>query len=211
MDRKVDASDLVQKVQYRAAAQFSKFRGRSIGEFRAWMSGILDRQVFRQVRFWGEPRRDRTREEPLSPAWGERGEPAGSSTSILDRLAHEEECERLRLAASWCREDDMAIISRHLFDGRSHEEIADELGIAHAAVRQRHCRAVRRVGEAMRLLDLMTRRGLGTLQQDVIGIHRFQGAAPGQIADRLGLPEKLVARWVTEARPLFRAVAKDRP
>ncbi len=205
----MDASDLVQKVQYHAAAQFSKFRGHSIGEFRAWMAGILDRQVFRQLRFWGEPRRDRAREEPLSPAWSERGEPARASTSILDRLSHEEECERLRLAASWCREDDLAIISKHLFEGRSHEEIADELGIGPAAARQRHCRAVRRVGEAMQLLELMTRRGLGTLQQDVIGVHRFQGADPGQIADRLALPEELVTRWIAEARPLFRAISRD--
>ena len=61
----------------------------------------------------------------------------------------------------------------------------------------------------MQLLELMTRRGLGTLQQDVIGVHRFQGADPGQIADRLALPEDLVTSWIAEARPLFRAMSRD--
>jgi RNA polymerase sigma-70 factor, ECF subfamily len=210
MDRKEDASDLVQEVQYRAAAQFAAFKGRSLGEFRAWMAGILNRRRLRSLRFWGEPRRDRMREEPLSPAWSARGELVQTSTSILDRLSHEEECDRLRLAASWCREDDLAVISKHLFEGRSHEEIAGELAVAPAAVRQRYCRAVRRVGEAMQLLELMSRRGMSSLQQDVIGVHRFQGADPGQIASRLQVPEELVARWITEAQPVFHAIAKDR-
>lgn len=209
--RKQDGSDLVQECQHHAAAQFARFKGRTVGEFHAWIGGILDRRVLRAMRFWGEKRRDRRREEPLSPAWSERAEPAETSTSILDRLSREEEIDRLRLAASWCREQDMVVISRHLFEGRSHEEIAAELGIEPAAVRKRYCRAVRRVGEAVQLLELMTRHGLGTLQQDVIGVHRFQGAGPGQIADRLQLPEELVARWIAEARPLFRANAEDGP
>jgi RNA polymerase sigma-70 factor (ECF subfamily) len=212
LDRKADASDLVQEIQYRAAAQFSEFQGRTFVEFRAWMTGILKRQVSRAMRFWGEKRRDRRRESPgLDPttSWQQAFDQV--STPILDRLSHEEDCERLYVAASWCRKEDLAIISEHLYEGRSHEEIAAELGIAPAAVRQRYSRAIRRAGEALRLLTLMTRRGLTALQQDVIGLHRFQGADPVQIARRLQLPEELVVRWIAEAKPLFRAIAKDGP
>jgi DNA-directed RNA polymerase specialized sigma24 family protein len=55
----------------------------------------------------------------------------------------------------------------------------------------------------------MTRHGLGTLQQDVIGVHRFRGTAPRQIADQLQLPEERVTRWIAEARPFFRSSSKD--
>jgi RNA polymerase sigma factor (sigma-70 family) len=207
--RKQDGSDLVQEALHGAVVQFDRFQGVSLGEFRAWMAGILDRRVFRAMRFWGEKRRDRAREEPLSPAWSGRGEPAGSSTSILDRLCLEEDCNRLRQAASWCREDDRAVISLHLFDGRSHDEIAAELGVAPAAIRQRYCRAVRRLGEAIRLLERMDQGGLSSLRQDVIGLHRFQGASPGQIAGRLQVPEDLVARWIAEARSHFQPSSRD--
>jgi RNA polymerase sigma factor (sigma-70 family) len=209
--RKQDGSDLVQECQYLAAAQFAEFGGRSLGELRAWMAGILDRRLFRAVRFWGRKRRDWKREEPLSPAWSPQEELAETTMSILERLSHEEECERLRLAASWCRAEELKVISMHLFEGRSHDAIAAELGVAVAAVRQRYCRAVRRVGEAVRLLALMTQRGLSGLQQDVLGLHRFQGADATQIAQRLQLPEALVARWIAEGKPLLRAIEKDGP
>jgi RNA polymerase sigma-70 factor (ECF subfamily) len=208
---KLDASDLVQNSLAEAVARLDTFRGRSIGEFHAWLAGILDRQVPRAWRFWGEKRRDPKREEELDPAWSSRAELAESTTSILERLCRKEERERLELAASWCREEDWAVIAMHLFEGRSHEEIAAELGVAAATTRQRYCRAVRQVGQAMQLLALMTRRGWSGLEQDVIGVHRFQGADPQQIASRFQLPEELVARWIAEAQPLFLAIAKDRP
>jgi len=209
--RKQDVSDVVQECQYLAATQIAEFDGRSLGDFRAWLAGILDRRVFRALRFWGEKRRDRKREEPLSPDWSARGEPAETGTSILGRLALEEDIQRLRVAVCWCREEDRAVIEMHLFEGRSHDELAAEWGVTVAAVRQRFCRAIRRVGEAMQMLELMTQGGLTAVQQDVIGVHRFQRADPGQIAERFQLPEELVARWIAEAKPLFRAIAKDGP
>jgi len=211
LERKQDGSDLVQECQYLAATRFDQFVGRDLGDFRAWLAGILDRRLLRALRYWGERRRDRRRERPLQPAWstGAGREPAASATSVLDRLSRDEQCEQLRLAASWCRADDQAVIALHLDEGRGYDEIAAELGIAVAAARQRFCRAVRRVGEAMRLLERMTRLGWGALRQDVVGVHRFQGADPAEIAGRLQLPEELAARWIAEARPLLRAIARD--
>ena len=158
------------------------------------------------------------REAPRSPARGA-AEPgpganedlAQSGTSVLAQLSRDEEHERLELARSWCRADDLAIIARHLDEGRSHEDIAAELGVAVATARQRYSRAVRRIGEALHLLELMTRRGWDGPRQDAVGLHRFQGAGPRQIADRLLLPEELVARWIDDAGPLLRAIARDAP
>ena len=103
------------------------------------------------------------------------------------------------------------MISLHLFEGRGHDEIAGQLGITTATARQRYCRAVRRVGEAVRLMDLMTERGIEGPRQDVIGLHRFQGADPAEIAERLRLPMALVERWIAQARPLFGMITRDQP
>jgi RNA polymerase sigma factor (sigma-70 family) len=207
--RKEDGSDLVQECQYLAAVQINKFQGRSLGEFRAWLAGILRRRVLRKQRFWGEKRRDRAREQSLGPADNPSAALAATSTSILERLSMWEDCQRLKLAANWCQEEDLSVISLHLFQGRSHEEIADGLGITSATARQRYCRAVRRVGEAMQLQELMTKRRIDGPRQDVIGLYRFQGADCAVIARRLRLPEALVERWIAEARPLLRALARD--
>ena len=48
-------------------------------------------------------------------------------------------------------------------------------------------------------------------QQDVIGIHRFQDADAATIAERLELPQQLVAGWIAEARPLIREFAEAKP
>jgi RNA polymerase sigma factor (sigma-70 family) len=211
MAPKQDGSDLVQECQYMAAARFDEFRGRSLPEFRAWIAGILDLRLLQAMRFWGQRRRDRRREEPMDPAGDPTAEPARESTSVLERLGREENLERLERAASWCREADRALIALHLLEDRSHDEIAAEWGVAAATIRQRYCRAIRRIGDAIRLLEVMSRHGLGALQQDVIGLHRFQGAAPGQIAERLRVPEDVVARWIAEAGPLLRTQRRDGP
>ena len=209
LDCKEDASDLVQKVLLRATIQFDRFKGQSIGEFYTWLARIQDKLLLKLLRHWHNQRRNVGQEKPVNPAWSDQKELAGSSTSVADRLARAEECDRLILAASWCREEDRAIIFLHLFEGQSHERIAADLEIAPAAVRQRYCRAVRRVREAMQLQELMSRCGFRIDQQDAIGVHRFQGADPRQIAQRLQVPEECVARWIAEAQPLFRAIAKD--
>jgi DNA-directed RNA polymerase specialized sigma24 family protein len=168
------------------------------------------------LRLWGRRRRDRRRERPpvrvertLSPARGEGAgpEPAAAATSAPGGHLQDEQCERLRIAVSWCRPGELAVISWHLRDGRGYGEIAAELGITDAAARRRFRRAVRRVGEALSLLERMTRLGWGALRQDVVGMHRFQGAEPAEIAERLQVPEALVVRWIAEARPLFPSMA----
>jgi RNA polymerase sigma-70 factor (ECF subfamily) len=208
---KEDASDLVQRVMLRATTDIERFRGRSIGEFYTWLARILDAQILHVLRHWRTQRRDWRREDSLSPAWCGQGDFAASSTSVSDRVAREEEIARLRFAAGWFPEPDRTIIFLYSFEGLSHEEIAERLEIAPPTVRQRYSRAVGPIREAMELLELMNRRGLSAVQQDVIGLHRFRHANAGQIAAQLRLPESLAARWIAEARPLLRATAKDGP
>jgi hypothetical protein len=98
--------------------------------------------------------------------------------------------------------------TRHDPEQRLFEPLMEVAGGVLTAERAPTGLAAHRFNDVL-LLGLMTRRGLGALQQDVIGVHRFQGAGPRQIADLLQLPEDPVARRIAEARPLFRAIAKD--
>ncbi len=186
------------------AAQFGDFKGNNLAEFRKWMGGILKNLILHQQRFWAQQKRDRKREQPAAPDGGGPLEPVGSTMSILDKLAQQEECERLMVAAGWCREEDWAVICRHFLEGLSHEELAALWDLSSEAVRKRSSRAIRRVGDATRLQTLMTRYQIPGPQQDAIGIHLFQGADAATIAERLLLPLQLVARWITEAKPLLR-------
>jgi RNA polymerase sigma factor (sigma-70 family) len=208
---KVDGSDLVQECQYLAASKFVAFEGSTFGEFQAWLGGILDRRLLRAARFWRQKRRDRRREVALYPASGDPKAVAVPDDSALRRLSLDEESERMKLAASWCRDDDRAVIQLHFFDDRDYQQIAELWGVSSTVVRQRYCRAVRRLGEALELLELMTRLGIKGIQQDVIGLHRLQKADLDTIAGRLQLPRTLVKRWLDETAPLLRASAKEDP
>jgi RNA polymerase sigma factor (sigma-70 family) len=207
---KEDDSDLVQECQCQAVDHFGEFRGNTLAEFRKWICTILDRVIIQKRRYWARKKRDRKKEQPLAPDGGVPGEPAGSTTSILGQLARKEELEQLMVAASWCREEDQAVIFRHLFEDRSYEEIAAEWGVTCVVVRQRFSRALSRFREAKRLQELMTEYGMTGHQQEVIGIHRFQRASAATIAARLELPERLVAHWLDEARPLIRELDEDK-
>jgi RNA polymerase sigma factor (sigma-70 family) len=184
--------------------RFDEFRGSDLAGFRAWLAGILDRRLMRSMRSRGDRRRRGS--PPATRGEGARREPAASG---FVRLSQGEQCERLRLAASWCHPDDLVVISMRLFEGRSHDEIASELEISGAAARQRYSGALRRMTEALLLLERVSRLGWGALRQDVVGLHRFRGAGPAEIAARLQVPEGLVARWIAEAGPLLRSIATE--
>ena len=206
--RKQDASDVVQECQLAGAAQFGEFKGHKLVEFHNWMGAILKNLILHQHRYWGQKKRDRKREQSPSPERCGLDEPAGSTTSILHQLAREEQWEQLMIAAGWCREEDWAVIFLHLYEDQSHTEIAAVLDVSSATVRQRYKRAVRSLGEAMKWQELMTRRGIDGLQQEIIGLHHFQKADPPTIAERLELSQQLVADWIAEAKPLIRELAE---
>jgi RNA polymerase sigma factor (sigma-70 family) len=211
LDRKEDGSDRVQDCLCKAVCKFGEFKGRSLAEFCNWVFTILDNDIFKARRFWKQVKRDWKREQPLAPDGGVLSELAGSTTSILGRLVREEEREQLSVAAGWCREKDQAVIFRHLFEDQSYDEIAHECGVTCDVVRQGFSRAVRRVGEALRLQALMTQHRIPVLRQEVIGIHRCQGLSANTIGARLELPAWLVSLWLDEARPLIRELDEDKP
>jgi RNA polymerase sigma factor (sigma-70 family) len=209
--RQQDAEDLVQQCLLEAWSGFVEFRGQGPAEFRAWIGTILDRKVLLHEKHWQCQKRDRKREEPQPTTGGAPDVPAGSTTSILGRLVREEDLDLPNVAAGWCRRNDRDVITLHLYEDRSYEDIAAEWGVACDAVRKRFSRAVRRVGEAMRLQALMTRHGISPLMQEVIGVHQFQGADSSTIAARLRLPEPRVILWLKDAELLIREFNEEKP
>jgi DNA-directed RNA polymerase specialized sigma24 family protein len=103
------------------------------------------------------------------------------------------------------------VIVLHLFEFRTHEEIAAERGIKLEAVRQRFSRAIRRLGDAIRLQALMTEREIPPRKQEVIGIYYFQRVDFTAIAGRLQVPEALVDLWLKESRDLIREFNGEKP
>jgi RNA polymerase sigma factor (sigma-70 family) len=205
LEEEQDVSDLVRECQLVASVRFDEFRGSDLASFRAWLAAILDHRLLRSMRSRGDRRVGMS--PPTTRGEGARRELAAAAVPGFGRLSQDEQCERLRLAASWCHADQMAVISMHLFEGREHEEIAAELEIGATAARERYSGALRCMREALRLLERMGGLGWGAMRQDVVGLHRFRGAGPTEIAARFQLPERLAARWIAEAGPLLRSMA----
>ncbi len=185
LSQKLDPSDLVQECLYRAVLHFPQFEGRTSGEFRAWLERINSNELLRMMRFWAAERRDRNREAHLSPEGHAWDEPADALTSIVEKIAREEDCSRVRLVLSWCRAEDRTVLEMRFWHERSHEEIACELGIETAAARQRLFRALQRLCDALRFQERMAEHGFKTLEQDVLGLHHIGGASPARIAEQL--------------------------
>jgi RNA polymerase sigma factor (sigma-70 family) len=212
MPQKQDASDLVQECQAIVTAEIGRFRGRDVRDFRAWLNRILQNRLLRSLRFWREKRRDFKREVSLNLTAGH-GDVEGiapAAISPLEELSIEEDRERLLLALSWCRDEDHAVISLHLIEGRSHDEIGAELGLSINAVRQRYSRAIRRLRDGVKLMSLLAERRINGPQQEAIVLHHIRGEQPKQIAERLTLPQELVTRWIAQADPLRRNSQEDR-
>jgi RNA polymerase sigma-70 factor (ECF subfamily) len=208
---KQDASDLVQECLFLATERIGEFKGLSPGEFRAWIGKILENRILQHQRHWVRKKRDRKRQVPLESAGTEPDEPAASTTSILSRLARQDEWEQLKVAVGWCREEEQDVIRKRLWEDRSHEEIAAELEVSPAVVRQRFSRAIRRLGHGLRLQELMTWHGFSAKKQNAIGIHHLQRVDARTIAGRLQLEDRLVALWLADARPLIRELDEEKP
>ncbi len=193
-----DASDVAQDVLLIATRKFGEFRGQNTRTFLGWLYGILDNRILQVIRPRGRRNVAGSLRRGGLSSWSAAQEPADSATSVATRLSGEEELEQLARAASWCRAEDLTVISMRLDDKLDHDAIAARLGITVPAARQRYSRAVRRVAEARALLTRMNELGINGLQQDVIALSRLQGADSGEMASRFKLPQELVALWIRQ-------------
>jgi hypothetical protein len=66
------------------------------------------------------------------------------------------------------------------------------------------------VGQALKLMEMMSCRCIDGLRQDIIGLHLLQKADAATIADRLKWPLELVRRVLAESKPLIQEFEADK-
>jgi RNA polymerase sigma-70 factor (ECF subfamily) len=153
LQRKFDASDVVQQAFLEACRDLPQFHGQSEAELAAWLRAILGHVLAHEVRrYRGTRRRDLERELPLDDALDQTSRRLGAMLaapqSSPSHQAHRHEQE-LKLAEHLARlpEDQRTVlILRHL-EGLPHEEIARRMGRSSGAVRMLWVRALARLRE----------------------------------------------------------------
>jgi RNA polymerase sigma-70 factor (ECF subfamily) len=138
LQRREDASDIVQRTTLEAFAAFEQFRGQSEPEFSAWLNQILRRNVSNLVRDNRAAKRDVRKEQYLDAAetsvsvtWMQ---PAGKGTTPSQRVIRAEAALNLAQAIDELPEQQrIAVRMRHL-EGLAIDEIATAMDKTPAAV-----------------------------------------------------------------------------
>jgi RNA polymerase sigma-70 factor (ECF subfamily) len=138
LQRREDASDIVQRTVLEAYAAFEQFRGESEPEFSAWLKQILHRNVTNLVRDNRAAKRDLRREQYLDAAEGSVSitwmQPAGRGTTPSQRVIRAEAAVNLAQALDELPDAQrQAVRMRHL-EGRGIDEIAEAMDKTPAAV-----------------------------------------------------------------------------
>jgi RNA polymerase sigma-70 factor, ECF subfamily len=138
LQRREDASDIVQRTVLEAYAGFEQFQGRSEPEFSAWLKQILRRNVTNLVRDNRAAKRDVRREQYFNAAEGSISvtwmQPVGRGTTPSQRVIKDEAARNLTDAIDELPDQQrVAVQMRHL-EGLGIEEIATAMNKTPAAV-----------------------------------------------------------------------------
>lgn len=119
---KCDSSDLVQQTLLQAHQNLGQFRGRTEGEWKAWLRGILANNLKNKLEEFGSQKRNLAKERSLEAlldntstrleAWAQ-----DEQLSPSDEALHREQLQRLATALNQLPEDQRrALALRHLED-----------------------------------------------------------------------------------------------
>lgn len=139
LQRKIDASDLVQQTIMDAYVKWGQFRGESDAERAAWIRQILARNLRDALRYHHRAKRDISRQQRLGVAIDQSFRRAQSwlearQSSPSVHAEKQEDLLRLADALTQLRDDQReAVILRHL-QGMSLAEVAAELDRSETAV-----------------------------------------------------------------------------
>jgi RNA polymerase sigma-70 factor (ECF subfamily) len=147
------ASDLVQQTFLEAQQNFARFQGDSEEEWRAWLRQVLRHNLADFTRrYRGVDKRQVGREVSLEPDTPSGGRDAGlvaDTPSPSGRaIAHEQEAALQRALAQLPADYRRVIVLRHQ-EGRSFEEIGQQLNRSSEAARKLWSRAIERLQEAL--------------------------------------------------------------
>jgi RNA polymerase sigma-70 factor (ECF subfamily) len=144
------SSDLAQSVCREVLERLADGRFRYAGEaaFRQWLYRAAVMKMLQRHRHWQAERRDPAREVGRGPVTEEHGLSAlAAGATPSEDAIRIEELERFREAFERLAERDQDLIRLHHAEGRTHAEIAAELGISEASSRMALSRALARLAK----------------------------------------------------------------
>lgn len=119
-------SDVLQSAYVEVIRSISGFREDSEDAFRAWMQRVLENGVRRKSRFFAAKKRAEPGDAEIAPEAGEHA--IGSIPTPSSDAMQRENVEVLLRALDELREDHRKVILMRVIEGKSHEEIARDLG-----------------------------------------------------------------------------------
>jgi RNA polymerase sigma-70 factor, ECF subfamily len=155
LQRKADASDLVQQTMLEAHCDFARFRGATEKECRAWLRKILSRNLADFVRqYRGTAKRQVSREVPFrdTSATGAFGapEPAAPGMTPSQEFMQLDAEFRMTAALAELEPDYQEVIVLRNLERLPFNEVAQRMERSRPAVQMLWMRAVRKLQEAMR-------------------------------------------------------------
>jgi RNA polymerase sigma-70 factor, ECF subfamily len=150
---KIGASDIVQETFLQAQQIFDRFDGRDQQELLAWMTQILRFKMAQATdRFLGTEMRDVSRELPIEQ--GLFGQPHPVDVSFQRAIERFDSLERLRLAMDRLPADYRTAIELRSLQQKPFAELGEVLNRSVEAARQIWRRAVERLEEELRLINM---------------------------------------------------------
>jgi RNA polymerase sigma-70 factor (ECF subfamily) len=155
LNRREDASDIVQKVLFDAHRRIQEYLRDPKMPFHLWLRQMAqDRIIDAHRRHQGAARRSLDREQPAGPALDD-----ASSIQLVAQLVDQELTpasaaiqqelqQKLQTVLVELDETDREIILMRYYEQMSNQEIAAALSLTEAAASMRHLRALRRLKDA---------------------------------------------------------------
>lgn len=132
-------SDLVQSVCREALVHLEDLRGNDEASFRSWLYRVAQHKILHKVEYYGAAKRDREKQVPSG------GEEAGDAHLLATysqfctpsrQASMREEVARIEEAFDQLPVEQRHVLTEVSLRGRSHAELAEELGKNEVAVRK---------------------------------------------------------------------------
>lgn len=151
---KLDASDVVQTALLQAHAHRDQFRGRTEGEWLAWLRAILANALAAELRKFAAEARDVMREMSIEAELDQssarlEGMLAAGGSSPSERAMRGEELLTLAWAMAQLRPEEQLAVELHHLKGQSVGDVAEALGKTKPAVAGLLFRGLKRLRELM--------------------------------------------------------------
>ena len=152
---KLDASDVVQQAILQAHESRDQFRGRTEGEWLAWLRVILANALAAAARRFGSLARDAGRERSLEIEMEHSASRlerllAADQTSPSERAVRGEDLLRLAQALATLPEDQRRVVELHYLEGLTVAEVAERIGRSRPAAVGLLFRGLKRLRESLR-------------------------------------------------------------